>query len=53
MKSALKENISPFPQWLTSKHVALTLGELEIAHLVKEGKGQGHCTGLKFIGQNH
>ena len=38
MKSALKENISPFPQWLTSKHVALTLGELEIAHLVKEGR---------------
>ena len=38
MKSGFKKNISPFSQWLTSKHVALTLGELEIAHLVKEGK---------------
>jgi DNA-binding NarL/FixJ family response regulator len=38
LESSLKEIISPFSQRLTSKYVGLTPGELEVAHLVKEGR---------------
>ncbi len=38
LESSLKEITSPFSQRLTSKYVGLTPGELEVAHLVKEGR---------------
>ncbi|MBT3185892.1 MAG: response regulator [Nitrospina sp.] len=38
VESSLKEIISPFSQRLTSIHVGLTPGELEVAYLVKEGR---------------